>query len=147
EGMKYAADVLRAAMPVCEEMNVTIAVEPLGPVEGNFLLTAEKGIELAKMVDSPFCKLHLDCKAMSTEPTPIPDIIRASQKELLPCHANDSNKLGPGKGDLDFGPTFAVLKEINYDGWVSVEVFDYSPGAEHIAKVSMENMQQAIVAS
>jgi sugar phosphate isomerase/epimerase len=144
EGMKYAADVLRAAMPVCEDLDVTIAVEPLGPQEGNFLRTAELGIELMKMVDSPHCRLHLDCKAMSTESKPIPDIIRASRKELIHFHANDPNKLGPGMGELDFVPIFAALKEVGYDGWVSVEVFDYTPGAEFIARTSMENMLAAI---
>jgi sugar phosphate isomerase/epimerase len=144
EGMKYAADVLRAAMPVCEELDVTIAVEPLGPQEGNFLRTAELGIELMNMVASTHCQLHLDCKAMSTESKPIPDIIRASRKEMIHFHANDPNKLGPGMGDLDFVPIFAALKEIGYDGWVSVEVFDYSPGAEFIARTSMENMLAAL---
>jgi sugar phosphate isomerase/epimerase len=144
EGMKYAADVLRAAMPVCEELDVTIAVEPLGPLEGNFLRTAELGIELAQMVGSKHCQLHLDCKAMSTESKPIADIIRASRKELVHFHANDPNKLGPGMGELDFVPIFAALKEIDYDGWVSVEVFDYEPGAEFIARTSMENMLAAI---
>ena len=44
EGMKYAADVLRAVMPTCAERGVTVAVEPLGPAEGDFLLTAASEI-------------------------------------------------------------------------------------------------------
>jgi sugar phosphate isomerase/epimerase len=129
-------------MPVCADLGVTIAVEPLGPAEGDFLRTAEKGRELVAMVASPHCKLHLDVKAMSSELLPIPDIIRTSRDELVHFHANDPNLLGPGMGEVKFEPIFAALKEIGYAGWVSVEVFDYKPGAERIARESMEYMQR-----
>jgi sugar phosphate isomerase/epimerase len=142
KAMEYAASVLRDAMPVCADLGVTIAVEPLGPAEGDFLRTAEKGRELVAMVASPHCKLHLDVKAMSSESLPIPDIIRASRDELVHFHANDPNLLGPGMGEVTFEPIFAALKEIGYAGWVSVEVFDYKPGAERIARESMEYMRR-----
>jgi sugar phosphate isomerase/epimerase len=141
--MEYAADVLRAVMPACEACDTVVAVEPLGPAEGDFLLTAEAGIELVRMVDSPHCRLHLDCKAMSSEARPIPEIIRSSREHLEHFHANDPNLLGPGMGELEFEPIFAALREIGYGGWVSVEVFDYEPGAERIARESMENMHRA----
>src|SRR5690242_1760403 len=76
EGMKYATEVFQAAMPVLEELNVTLAIEPLGPADGNFLLTAAEGAKLVEMVGSSHCRLHLDCKAMASEGTPIPDLIR-----------------------------------------------------------------------
>lgn len=142
DGMKYAAEVLRGAIPVCEERNVTIAVEPLGPAEGDFLLTAEKGVELVQLVDSPHCRLHLDCKAMSTEARTIPEIIKASRDHVIHFHANDPNKLGPGMGDLDFEPIIQALKDIDYAGWVSVEVFDYSPGPEKIARESINYLRE-----
>lgn len=139
---QYAAEVLRAAMPSCADNGVTIAVEPLGPAEGDFLLTADSGIRLAKMVDSPNCKLHLDVKAMSSEAKPIPDIIRDSRDWMVHFHANDPNKLGPGMGEVDFAPIFGALKEIEYDGWMSVEVFIYEPSPEEIAQRSIEYMRE-----
>ena len=45
-------------------------------------------------------------------------------------------------GDTDFIPILNALHEVGYDGWVSVEVFDYSLGAEKIARDSMQYMQQ-----
>lgn len=142
EAMGYAADVFQAAMPTLEQLDVTLAVEPLGPAEGNFLLTAADGVRLIEMVGSPNCRLHLDCKAMSTESTPIVDIIRRSAPWLVHFHANDPNRQGPGMGDLQFVPILETLGEIDYRGWISVEVFDYSPGPERLARESIEYLER-----
>jgi len=144
EAMNYAADVFRAAMPTLEELDVTLAVEPLGPAEGDFLLTAAEGRKLCAMVGSPNCRLHLDVKAMSSEGRPIEGIIREQADLMAHFHANDANKLGPGMGQIDFHPIFAALAEVNYQGWVSVEVFDYSPGPEYLARESLANMQRVL---
>jgi sugar phosphate isomerase/epimerase len=138
----YAVEVLHSAIGACAHLGVTIGIEPLGPAEGNFLLNANAGIRLVEMVDSPFCKLHLDVKAMSSEGRPIPEIIRDSRQWLVHFHANDPNLLGPGMGDVDFRPIFAVLQEINYSGWVSVEVFKYEPSPDEIARESIEYMRR-----
>jgi len=45
-------------------------------------------------------------------------------------------------GDTDFKPIFAALQETGYSGWVSVEVFDYSPDADTIAKESISYMRE-----
>ena len=142
----YAVEVLHMALGTCAQYGITIALEPLGPAEGDFMLTAESGIRLAKMVDSPHCKLHLDVKAMSGESKPIPDIIRDSREWMIHFHANDPNLLGPGMGDVDFHPIFAALKEVSYDGWVSVEVFKYEPSPDEIARVSLEYMKRVSAA-
>ncbi|HVX12272.1 MAG TPA: sugar phosphate isomerase/epimerase family protein [Pirellulales bacterium] len=144
EAMRYAAEVFRTAMPVLEELDVTLAVEPLGPAEGNFLLTAADGIRLIEMVGSSHCRLHLDCKAMSTEAEPIPALIRRSSPWLVHFHANDPNRQGPGMGQLEFPPILEALGEVDYRGWVSVEVFDYSPGPERLARESIENLQRCL---
>jgi len=144
QAMEYAADCLRRAMPVLVDQGVTLAVEPLGPAEGDFLRTAALGAELCRMVDSPNCRLHLDVKAMSTESIPIPTLLHQHVGLLEHFHANDPNKRGPGMGDVDFVPIFQALRAINYQGWVSVEVFDYAPGVEALASESMQYMQKCL---
>ncbi|MEX0794753.1 MAG: sugar phosphate isomerase/epimerase family protein [Pirellulaceae bacterium] len=142
QAMEFAADCIKGAMPTLEKLGITLALEPLGPAEGDFLLTAEKGQELMGMINSPNCQIHLDVKAMSSEKKPIPDIIRDTATHIAHFHANDPNKKGPGMGDVDFVPIFAALKEAQYDGWISVEVFDYTPGIETLVGDSIAYMRQ-----
>ena len=144
EGMRLAADTLRHVVPELERHGVTLAIEPLGPEEGDFLRTADLGVELMRMVDSPNCRLHLDVKAMSTEPTPIVEILRKHQGSMAHFHANDPNRRGPGMGEVDFTPIFETLREIRYNGWVSVEVFDYTPGPEFLALESIRYMRETL---
>jgi sugar phosphate isomerase/epimerase len=144
QGLRHAAEVFQAALPDLEETGVTLAIEPLGPAEGNFLNTAALGQRLVDMVGSPLCRLHLDCKAMSTEAIPIPEIIHRHRQSLAHFHANDANKLGPGMGEIDFHPIFAALTEVDYRGWVSVEVFDYTPGVERLCRGSIDYMRRVL---
>lgn len=144
QAMQYAADVLQHAVPTLEECGVTLAVEPLGPEEGDFLRTARAGRELVQAVASRHCQLHLDVKAMSTEDEPIPDIIRQHADILAHFHANDANRRGPGMGAIDFVPILQALRDANYSGWVSVEVFDYDPGIESLARDSIRYLQQCL---
>lgn len=141
QAMEFAADVLRQSLNAFGDCGVTLAVEPLGPEEGDFLRTAELGIDLIKMVDSPAVKLHLDVKAMSSEGKPIDVIIRDSADYTIHFHANDANKRGPGMGEIDFVPILSALQETNYNGWVSVEVFDYEPGVESLARDSINYLK------
>lgn len=142
----YATDVLRRAMPGIGAAGVSLCLEPLAPVETDFLNTAAEGARLVQAVGHRHCVLHLDVKAMSSEAAPVPDIIRQYIGQTGHFHANDPNRLGPGMGDVDFVPIFDALHDSRYEGWVSVEVFDYSPGAEAIATQSLEYMKRCLAA-
>jgi sugar phosphate isomerase/epimerase len=139
---QYAAEVLRSAMPACADHGVTLALEPLGPADGNFMLTARSAIHLAELVDSPHCKLHLDVKAMSTEANPFETIIDECRDWLVHFHVNDPNLLGPGMGEVQYGPILTALAEIDYSGWLSLEVFKYEPSPEEIGRQSIEYLRK-----
>jgi sugar phosphate isomerase/epimerase len=139
-----AAEVFRAAMPALGDCGVTICMEPLTPKETDFCNTCADAAELIAMVDHPCFQLHQDVKAMLSEPTSIPDLIAEYAPLTKHFHVNDSNLLGPGMGETDYHPIFRALAESRYDGWVSVEVFDYRPGAERIARESVAYMKKIL---
>src|SRR5262249_30987857 len=104
--------------------------------------TCAEGAELLKRIDHPNFLLHLDVRAMSSEATPVVELIRRHIAQTGHFHANDPNKRGPGFGNVDFVPIFKALRESKYQGWVSVEVFDYSPDPETIARDSIKYMRK-----
>ena len=121
---------------------MTICFEPLSPAETNFVNTAAEAIEFVKPFNSPAFKIILDVKAMCSEVKSIPQIIRESASHFAHFHANDKNLKGPGFGDVDFKPIAASLREVGYNGFVSVEVFKFEEGPEVIAGRSIEYLKR-----
>lgn len=139
-----ARDGLRAVCETAGPLGVRLALEPLGPEETNFLVTCAETVKLIEAVDHDACRLHLDVKAMSTEADPVPKVIADFAGHMAHFHANDPNRRGPGFGDVDFVPIFKALGETGYDGFVSVEVFDFSPDPETIASESIAYMRDCL---
>jgi sugar phosphate isomerase/epimerase len=75
-------------------------------------LTIDFGPEIGVMADF----FH-----MGIEEVDIAASIRANRQHVVYVHVADSNRLQPGRGHLDFRPGFRALKEIGYDGPISVE--------------------------
>lgn len=147
DGFAYAADTLRRLAPALRDRQVRFCIEPLSPVETDFLQTADDAAELCQMVEDPNVVVHLDVKAMSSEAKTIPEIIRAHAHHLGHFHANDPNLRGPGMGTVNFVPIFQALADVQYDRWVSVEVFDFTPDPVTIAVQSLEYMRRACEAT
>jgi sugar phosphate isomerase/epimerase len=138
----YAVDTFRRAMPGIVKAGIILCLEPLSPPEADFINTSSEALEILDRIDHPNFLLHLDVKAMSTDEAPAPELIRRHVGRTGHFHANDSNRRGPGFGDTDFVPIFQALKDSRYQGWVSVEVFDYSPDPLTIARESIRYMKE-----
>ncbi|MBO7724908.1 MAG: sugar phosphate isomerase/epimerase [Thermoguttaceae bacterium] len=145
EGYDRAASVLEQLLPLLEESQMILGLEPLAPVETNFLNTARQALDLITKMGNPGpITIHLDCKAMADgEDRPIPEVI--ADPAIVPFektfHAQDPNMKGPGFGNLDFGPILAALKATGFSGWIGIEPFDYSDGADVLCKNSIDYLK------
>jgi sugar phosphate isomerase/epimerase len=129
-------------------LGIDFCLEPLAPSETNFLNTCAQATKLIERVNHPRFGLHMDVKAQSGETgTTVPDLIRQYAANAKHFHAQDVNLRGPGMGDVDFGPIMKALVDSGYDRWVSVEVFDFSPGAEETARRSIACLKREFQAA
>lgn len=136
-------ETLAAILPTAADRNVTLCFEPLTPKDTDFINTAAEARRLISELNHPNLKLILDVRSASSEGTPVPQLLAENAEVLAHVHANDPNERGPGFGEADFRPIFAELRRQAYQGWVSVEVFDFSPDPVTIATKSIEYMRQA----
>jgi sugar phosphate isomerase/epimerase len=144
----YALEVFDRAMPRIGELGIDLCLEPLAPSETNFLNTCDQANDLIERVGHPHFKLHMDVKAQSSETAgTVPELIARHAAGAGHFHAQDVNLRGPGMGDVDFGPILKALVASGYSRWVSVEVFDYSPGAEETARRSIDCLRRELDAA
>jgi sugar phosphate isomerase/epimerase len=148
QALDHALDVFTQVMPAIAAAGVDLCLEPLGPDDTDFINTCEQGANLVRQVGHPHFKLHMDVKAQSSERgASVPDLIRRYARHAGHFHAQDVNLRGPGMGQVDFKPIMKALVDSGYDRWVSVEVFDFSPGAEETARQSIACLRDALRAS
>jgi sugar phosphate isomerase/epimerase len=145
QAVEFAIDVFQQSVTEFEDQQVVLCLEPLTPKETDFINTCDEAMDIIQRVNHSSVMLHQDVKAMlGAESESIPSLIHRYKNFCRHFHVNDSNLLGPGMGETDFHPILQALIESRYSGWVSVEVFDYKPGAQHIAVQSLQYMKQVL---
>lgn len=148
QAIDYCVETFVRIAPAIAAAGVEFCLEPLAKSETNFLNTCAEAEDLLARVNHPNFKLHMDVKAQSGETgTTVPELIRLHAARAGHFHAQDVNLRGPGMGDVDFGPILRALVESGYDRRVSVEAFDFSPGAEETARRSLECLKAAYQAA
>jgi sugar phosphate isomerase/epimerase len=122
--------------------SVRICPEALPGPEADFLLTQQQAFSLVQECGHPNIAMMLDVKSMCSEDIGPAGLITEYGDVCCHLHANDANRRGPGDGTTDFKAIAAALEPTHFDGWVSVEVFDYTPDAITIAKNSIGHLHQ-----
>lgn len=114
-------DSLAQIAESAEQTGGTLLLEPLNRYEERVLNTLADGVSVIEEVRSPSVKLMPDFFHMNIEEADIPTSLRESAPYIGHLHLADSNRRLPGEGHTDFTAGFAVLNEVGYDGFLSLE--------------------------
>ena len=144
QAMASAVEIFRRCGERAQARGLAFCLEPLTTQETDFITTASEAAAMVRQVHHPGFQMMVDVRAMSYEARSIPEVIRQVAPHIRHMHLNDPNLLGPGMGDVDFGPILRALREVGYEGWLSVEPFDFSPGPERIARESLAYLKSCV---
>ena len=78
-----------------------------------------------------------DCHNAIDETEPHATLVERHYDLIRHIHANELDGRHPGTGSYEFKAVFDVLRRHQYDRWISLEAFDFTPGAETIARDSL----------
>ncbi len=135
---------VRPALDGAYELGIVICLEPLPPPESNFLFTLAEARSLIESLNHPAAKTNFDIKSACWENRPLPELFLEFAPHIAHFHANDTNLRGPGFGDTDYRPILKGLHQAGYEGYISVEPFDYSPDPQTVAVKSLEYLKSCI---
>ena len=104
---------------------VWLAIEPINRYEDYLLNRLEQAVDLAQEVERAAghgsVGVVADLFHMNIEEDDLAKAITAAGNRIVHVHVDDSNRLQPGTGHIDFAAVFGALAEIGYDGWLTLE--------------------------
>ncbi|MHA6794302.1 sugar phosphate isomerase/epimerase family protein [Pseudonocardia bannensis] len=104
---------------------VWLALEPLNRYEDYMINRLEQAADLAEEVQRELgcdsVRVCADLFHMNIEEDDLAKAITAVGSRIAHVHVDDSNRLQPGTGHLDFAAAFGALHQISYDGWLALE--------------------------
>ena len=116
-----AVDAYGTWATVLPEGSAAVFLEPLNRYESSFLNRVGQAVDIAQRIAHPRVRALADLFHMNIEEADMGAPIADAGALLGHVHVADNNRLEPGAGCLDFGPSFAALADIGYGGFVSLE--------------------------
>ena len=126
EEWQWAVECFRSLGETLEANRMTLALEPLNRFETYFLNTSADASALCDAINHPSVGVLLDTFHTNIEEKDVAAAFRATGKRLRHMHACENDRGIPGTGHVDFSSIAAALREIRYDGWITIESFGYS---------------------
>lgn len=135
---------LRGAAPHAAERGVKILMEALPKGQCDVVSTLDEAAALVRQIDHPNIKTMFDSHNAVNEVEPHAVLVERHFDLIRHVHVNEMDGKHCGKGNYDFKPVLGVLRRLNYQGWVSLEAFDFSFGGETIANESLRYLEAEI---
>jgi sugar phosphate isomerase/epimerase len=102
---------------------VTVLLEPLNRYECDYINTLADAVNVIAEIAAPNLKLLADTFHMNIEEVDLASSLRTAGPFLGHVHLADTNRQAPGHGHLDVASILATLAQIDYQGYISFEVF------------------------
>jgi D-psicose/D-tagatose/L-ribulose 3-epimerase len=118
-----AVEGLKQVARRANSLGVTLCVEPLNRFETYFLNTQEDAARLVEEIGEPNVRVHFDTFHANIEERDPIGALRALATRLGHVHISENDRGVPGNGHVDWRGTLLALKEIGYNGWLTIESF------------------------
>ena len=123
---KWAVDCYQSLGPVLAQYGVTIAIEPLNRFETYFLNIADDAVALCDQIGHPNVGVLFDTFHANIEEKDIADAYRKVGRHLKHVHTCENDRGIPGSGHVEWKSVFQALRDIHYDGWLTIESFGFA---------------------
>ncbi len=119
-------DVIRRCCVICEDAGVKYALEPH---PHRYMANAAGMLRLIEHVQSPALGMNLDPSHLFPVGELPNAVVYQLGQRILHCHFSDNDGLTnvhwrPGKGKIDWEALMRALKEVGFDGVISIELED-----------------------
>ena len=123
---KWAVDCYQSLGPVLAQYGVTIAIEPLNRFETYFLNIADDAVALCDQIGHPNVGVLFDTFHANIEEKDIAGAYRKVGRHLKHVHTCENDRGIPGSGHVEWKAVFQALRDIHYDGWLTIESFGFA---------------------
>ena len=123
EEFARCAEVLRGAAEYAQKAGIQLALEPINRFETYVFNCQEDGGKMVDAVAMPNFGLLYDTFHAHIEEKNVGAAIRHAGKRILHVHISENDRSTPGAGQVRWPETFAALKAIGYDRWLTIEAF------------------------
>jgi sugar phosphate isomerase/epimerase len=144
EATRNFVEGLAGVAPHACAAGVTVLAEALPIGQCDVVQSLAEAAAIVREIGSPAIRTMFDVHNAVDETEPHAELVDRYFDVIRHVHVNELNGAHCGTGSYDFKPVFEVLRRRGYSGWISLEAFDFSCGAERIANESLRHLESEI---